>query len=70
MADGHKIETQSSMTYKSVMSRELVRICLTIAALNGLEILTADIENAYLTTSCREKCWLIAGPEFESDEGK
>ena len=52
------------------MSRESVRICLTIAALNDLDILAADIENAYLTAPCREKCWLKAGPEFGSDEGK
>ena len=70
VADGHKTEIPSSVTYSSVVSRESVRICLTIAALNGLDILTADIENAYLTAPCREKCWLRAGPEFGSDEGK
>ena len=70
VADGHKTDPPSSVTYSSVVSRESVRICLTIAALNGLDILTADIENAYLTAPCREKCWLRAGPEFISDEGK
>ena len=70
VADGHRTETPSSVTYSSVVSRESVRICLTIAALHGLDILTADIENAYLTAPCREKCWLLAGPEFGSDMGK
>ena len=45
-------------------------MCLTIAALNELEIMSADIENAYLTAPCREKCWTRAGPEFVSDENK
>jgi len=70
VADGHKTETPSSVTYSSVVSRESVRICLTIAALHGLGILTVDIENAYLTAPYREKCWLLAGPEFGSDMGK
>ena len=70
VADGHKTETPSSVTYSSVVFRESVRICLTIAALHGLYILTADIENTYLFSPCREKCWLLAGPEFGSDEGK
>jgi hypothetical protein len=46
-----------------------VRIALTIAALNDLDILACDIQNAYLTTDCREKVWIIAGPEFGSEAG-
>lgn len=41
-----------------------------IAALNELQVLSADIENAYLTTPCREKVWIKAGPEFGEMEGK
>ena len=63
MPDGHKTDS-------SVMSMELVKICLTIVALNGLDILTVNIENDYLSEPCREKYWLIPGPEFLSDEGK
>lgn len=70
MGDGHKTETPTSITYSSVVTRDSVRICLLIAALNELEILAADIENAYLTAPCREKCWTWAGPEFGSNEGK
>lgn len=58
------------MTYSSVVSRDSVRICLLIAALNDLDIQSGDIENAYLTAPCREKCWLRAGPKFGDDEGK
>lgn len=70
VADGHKTETPTSLTYSTVVSRDSVRICFLAAALNDLDIMSADIENAYLTAPCREKCWTIAGPEFREDEGK
>ena len=70
VADGHKTTTPSSVTYSSVVSRDSVRICLLLAALNDLNILSGDIENAYLTAPCRENCWTMAGKEFGSDQGK
>ena len=66
VGDGHKTETPSSVTYSSVVSRDSVRICLLIAALNDLNIEGADIENAYLTAPCREKVW-IRGDELFGD---
>lgn len=54
-ADGHKTHTPSTLTYSSVVSRESVRICLLIAALNDLDVLSADIQNAYLTAPNKEK---------------
>ena len=69
VAGGHVTDPPSSITYSSVVSRESVRIALLIAALNDLEILSADIQNAYLHAKCREKIWTRAGPEFGSDEG-
>jgi hypothetical protein len=50
--------------------RESIQIALTLAALNDLEIKTADIENAYLTAPVVEKIWCILGPEFCADVGK
>ena len=64
VADGHKTKTPPSVTYSSVVSRDSVRICLLIAALNDLDIQGADIENAYLTAPNRKKVWLRAGREF------
>ena len=46
------------------------RIALTLAALNVLDILACDIHNAQLTAQCREKIWIVAGPEFGSGIGK
>ena len=69
VADGHKTTTPSSVTYSTVVSRDSVRICLTIAALNNLDVLAGDVEHAYLTAPCREKCWLRAGREFGELQG-
>ena len=61
---GHKTETPTTLTYSSVVSRDSVRIALLIAALNDLDILSCDIQNAYLTAPYREKICTVAGPEF------
>ena len=66
---GHTTRTPASITYASVVSRDSVRIALTVAALNELDILACDIQNAYLTAECREKIWTVAGPEFGSEKG-
>ena len=68
VAGGHMTDAPSSITYSSVVSRESVRIALTIAALNDLQILACDIQNAYLTAPCREKIYTVAGPEFGSEK--
>ena len=64
VAGGHMTEDPVVNTYASVVSRESVRIGLLIAALNGLEILSADIQNAYLCSPCHEKIYTVLGPEF------
>ena len=50
VAGGHTTETPATLTYASVVSRESVRISITLAALNDLEVKTGDIINAYLTS--------------------
>ena len=42
-ADGHKTKTPALINYSSVVSRDSVRISLTIAELNNLEVLAYDI---------------------------
>lgn len=58
IASGHKTETPISATFSSMVSRELVQTAFLIAALNRLQILSCDIQNAYLTGPCREKYWI------------
>ena len=69
VAGGHTMETPSTLTYSSVVSRDSVRIILLVAALNGLNIMACDIQNADLTADCHENTWTIAGPEFRSEKG-
>ena len=70
VAGGHTTETPMSLTYSSVVSRDLVRIILLIVALNRLQVMACDIQNAYLTANCHEKIWTYAGPEFGSECGQ
>ena len=47
-----------------------MRIILTTSAMNGLEVMGSDVQNAFLTALCKEKIWLIAGSEFGNEQGK
>jgi hypothetical protein len=69
VAGGHTTDTPHAMTYESVVSRESVRIALTLATLNYLDVKMADIENAYLMALITEKVWTVLGPEFGDDDG-
>ena len=51
------------------MTIYLVRIALTVAALNDLDILVCNIKGAYLTAECLERIYTIAGGEFGIEEG-
>ena len=69
--DGHKCEKPDISTYAGVVSRESVRIAFTYAALNGLDVFAADIQNAYLQAPTSVKHYIICGPEFGTEnEGK
>ena len=46
------------------------RICLTVAALNGLDISAYDIGNANLNAETQEKVYFIAGPKWRDKEGR
>ena len=70
VAGGHTTEPPATMTYASVVSRETVRIALTIAALNALEVKASDIQGAYLTAPVKEKIWTRLGTEWGENKGK
>ena len=57
VAGVHTIEAPALLTYSSVVSRDSVRIVLTISALNVLKVLACNIQNAFLTAKCKEKCY-------------
>ncbi len=41
-----------------------------LAALNLLEVMAADIINAYITAPCKEKIWTTLTSEFGNNKGK
>ena len=70
VAGGHlnKRNVPTYAKYSSVASRDSVRICFLAAALNDLDILAADIGNAYLNAPCRERVHVTLGPELFGKE--
>ena len=62
--DGHQCTDPDGSTYAGVVSRDSVRIALTYAALNDLDVCAADIRNAYLQAPSSQKDYITCGPEF------
>jgi hypothetical protein len=52
VAGGQVTQPPSTQTYASVVSRNSVRIGILYAALNYLDIVSADIQGAYLNAPC------------------
>ena len=53
--DGHKTPEPLHSKYAGVVSREIVRIALTYAALNDLDVTCDEIRNAYLQAPSSQK---------------
>ncbi len=70
MAGGHLTKAPATITYASVVSRETVRLALTFASLNDLEVKVDNVLNAYITAPVKEKVWTILGPKFGLESGK
>ena len=69
VAVGHMTDPPSELTYSTVASRDSIRILLLMASLNGLKVLSADLQNAYLNALPREKVYFYTGPEFGNRKG-
>ena len=69
VAGGHMTKAPTAMTYAGVVSRETIRIALTLTALNDREVKCGDVLNAYITAQVTKKIWTTLGPEFGSDVG-
>jgi hypothetical protein len=71
VAGGNQTDVPKESVFSSVVCRDSVRIALTIASLNNLEVLAADVQNEYLNAQTKEKCYTITGPEFgPNNEGR
>ncbi len=62
---GHRIDASSHWSNASVMEARSVKLLLLLAERHGLEVVSADIKNAYLNAETKEKVCCIAGPEFQ-----
>ena len=64
------MEEPKEDAYSSVVTSNSVQLFITLAALNNLDVLSADIQNAYLTAKVTGKYWYRAGLEFGFDCGR
>ena len=69
VARGHMTDPPKESTYSRVVSRDSIRIAFTLAALNDLDVLSADVQGAYLNAPTKEKVYTIAGLEFGANNG-
>ncbi|MGH7955026.1 MAG: reverse transcriptase domain-containing protein, partial [Gloeomargaritales cyanobacterium] len=67
---GHVVDAGDLPTYASTVKGMSVRLLFMIAAINDLDVLSADIENAFVNAYTNEKIYTRAGPEFGEHEGK
>ena len=49
VADGRLVETQASISYSKVVSRDSVRILLLATALDDLDVMVSDVQNKFLS---------------------
>jgi hypothetical protein len=64
VAGGHQTKLSQESVYSSVVMRDSVRIAFTMAAVNFSQVLSGDVQNAYLNAQTAERCYCIAWPEF------
>ena len=69
VAGGHLTPDPIESIYSGVVSIRSLRLVIFLAKLNNLEVWGADIGNAYLEATTKEKLYIVAGPEFEELEG-
>ena len=58
------------MTYAIFVSLEVVSIDFLVSALNDIDILVGDIQNAYLNAETKEKIFFYTRDKWKSDQGK
>jgi hypothetical protein len=68
---GDQTDPPKESVYSSFVSHDSVHLAFLIAALNDFEMLSPDVQNAYLNAPTKEKIYTIAGPEFgQGKEGQ
>lgn len=62
---GHVTDSPISLTYSSVVARDSIRHAFLIAALNGLQLLSADISKEFLNAYTDENVHTVCGGNLE-----
>eukprot|EP00957_Ditylum_brightwellii_P186374 14190674-Ditylum_brightwellii.AAC.1 len=58
------------MTYSNVVSRVSSRLAFFIAVLNVLDVISCNLQNAYLNAKCKEKIWFVGDKKSGEDQGR
>ena len=66
---GHKVDSTGYNVYSSQVDNMSVLLLFLIAKHAGLDIMTCDVSNAFVTAPNSEKVWAVAGDEFGDKKG-
>ena len=55
VAGGHQTDPPKESTYSSVVSQDSVHLFFLLAALNDINVLACDVQNAYINVATKEK---------------
>jgi hypothetical protein len=69
VAGGHLTDVPNESVYSGVLSLQGLRMVAFLSELNGLDLWTTDIGNAYLEAKTSELLFIVASPEFGDLEG-
>ena len=64
VAGGHLTDVPLESVYSGVVSLQSLRLVIFLAELNGLQLYSADIGNAYLEAKTKEKVYIVADTGF------
>ena len=70
VAGGHQTELPAESVYSSIISQDSVRLAFLLAALNDMDVLAVDVQNAYLNAPTKAKVYTVAGKEFGVNAGR
>jgi hypothetical protein len=69
VAGGHLTDPNTESVYSGVVLLRCIRLIVFLAELNKLQLWGADVGNAYLEATIKEKVYIVGVPEFGSLEG-
>ena len=69
VAGGHLTPDPIDIIYARVVSTRSLRLSIFLAKLINMSVCGADVGNAYLEATTKEKPFIVAGPEFEELQG-